>query len=183
MMGAGWRPQLDCDGGDGLAVQKLPEVYTPKTVNEAQSIQLQFRSQVDVNGSAPQGIRTVVGLDAAYDLTSRVVVGAAVALKVPSFEILDSAFSVREVAFPYIPGLLAFRELPAIVEAWNGLALAAAPDLVVCDGHGIAHPRRFGIACHFGVLSDLPTIGVAKQPYIGSYLTPGIRRGAWTYLE
>jgi deoxyribonuclease V len=161
----------------------IPEPYVPADVHQARSIQDQLRRQVDRTGPGPPDVRTVVGLDAAYDAGSRLVVGAAVALAVPVFTVLASAYSVRETAFPYIPGLLAFRELPAVVEAWNRLTLDAEPDLVVCDGHGIAHPRSFGIACHFGVVANVPTVGVAKQPYVGSYLRPQPQRGAWTCLE
>src|SRR5690349_870656 len=164
-------------------MRKLPAPYVPNDVEEARSIQERLRLNVDAHGPGPRHVRTAIGLDAAYDSASQVVVGAAVALMVPGFTVIDSAYSVREAAFPYIPGLLAFRELPAIVAAWNGLDLAAEPDLVVCDGHGIAHPRGFGIACHFGILSDVPTIGVAKQPYVGSYLRPQPQRGAWSTLE
>jgi len=75
--------------------------------------------------------------------------------------------AVGRATFPYVPGLLAYRELPILVEALR--KLEADPDVLVCDGYGIAHPRRFGLACHVGVLTGLPSIGVAKSPYIGKY--------------
>jgi len=78
-------------------------------------------------------------------------------------------------AFPYVPGLFAFREIPALIAALDGLD--TIPDLLVCDGYGLAHPRRFGLACHLGVLTGVPTIGVGKTPFVGTHTTPGERRG------
>jgi deoxyribonuclease V len=83
-------------------------------------------------------------------------------------------------AFPYVPGLLAFREVPWLLAALRDLD--ARPDVLVCDGYGIAHPRRFGLACHLGVLTGLPSIGVAKTPYVGEHTEPAAGRGAHTEL-
>ncbi|MEZ0076043.1 endonuclease V [Planotetraspora sp. GP83] len=85
------------------------------------------------------------------------------------------------IAFDYAPGLLAFRELPSLVRALERLTVT--PDLIVCDGYGVAHPRRFGLACHLGVLTGLPTIGVGKTAFVGTYDEPGRDRGAWSELR
>ncbi|WP_338084434.1 endonuclease V [Candidatus Frankia nodulisporulans] len=100
------------------------------------------------------------------------------------WEIISSATAVGRAAFPYIPGLLSFRELPPLLDAWSEVLpkLAAPPDLVLCDGHGIAHPRRFGLACHLGITLNLPTIGVAKTPFVGTHTSPGQRRGERTEI-
>jgi deoxyribonuclease V len=106
-------------------------------------------------------------------------VAAVVVLDVSDFRIVDSVVVHGEARFPYVPGLFAFRELPALVEALRRLTVV--PDMLVCDGQGIAHPRRFGLACHVGVLTGLPTVGVAKTP-LGHYELPGGRRGDTTQL-
>jgi len=81
-----------------------------------------------------------------------------------------------ETAFPYVPGLFAFREVPGLLEALG--RLSTTPDLLVCDGQGLAHPRRFGLACHLGVLTGLPAIGAAKTAFVGTHAEPGPARGA-----
>jgi deoxyribonuclease V len=123
-------------------------------------------------------VRRVAGLDAHYG-TSRVW-GAAAVMSFPGLVALESGLAWRRLAFPYVPGLLSFREAPALLAALG--RLGAAPDLLLVDGQGLAHPRRFGLACHVGVLADLPTIGVAKSRLIGAFEEPGIERGAWTPL-
>jgi deoxyribonuclease V len=87
----------------------------------------------------------------------------------------------QPTAFPYVPGLLSFRELPAVLAAIEQLRIL--PDLYLCDGQGLAHPRRFGLACHLGVLLDAPTIGVAKTRLIGTHAPPPAEKGGWTPLE
>ncbi|RMI30265.1 endonuclease V [Streptomyces triticirhizae] len=138
---------------------------TPASEAEAVAVQLRLRERVvaDSSGPAPGAPGTVVvGVDVAYDDDRDLVAAAAVALDAASLEVVAEATAAGPVAFPYVPGLLAFRELPAVLAALDRLTVA--PDLVVCDGYGLAHPRRFGLASHLGVLTDLPTIGVAKNP-------------------
>ena len=94
---------------------------------------------------------------------------------------LESAIARRPTEFPYIPGLLSFRELPAVLDALA--QVREPPDLLLCDGQGIAHPRRLGIASHLGLLVDLPSIGVAKTRLCGTFQEPPDQRGAWTPLR
>ena len=120
-------------------------------------------------------IDTVAGLDVAYDkqgnrATAAIVVVRAADLSVVETRTLDSA-----IRFPYIPGLLSFRELPAICALLQQVTVI--PDLLICDGQGIAHPRRFGLACHLGVMFDVPAIGCAKTPLLGAVGEPGLARG------
>ena len=93
---------------------------------------------------------------------------------------IESHVAVRKVRFPYVPGLLSFREAPAVLSCLR--KLQRTPDVIICDGHGLAHPRRFGIACHIGVIVDLPTIGCAKSRLIGTHCRLGNRKGATTAL-
>jgi len=90
--------------------------------------------------------------------------------------VVEERVVVRPLRFPYVPGLLSFREAPALLAALR--RLRSEPDVLVCDGHGLAHPRRFGIACHVGVLTGLPTVGCAKSRLVGAYVDPARRRGA-----
>ncbi len=106
---------------------------------------------------------------------------AAIALfSFPELDLVESAISIIPTSFPYIPGFLSFREIPAILKALS--VLTRFPDLFFCDGHGIAHPRRCGIACHLGVLCDRPSIGVAKSLLIGHHGDVSPEKGAWTPL-
>ncbi|GAA1916728.1 endonuclease V [Streptomyces sodiiphilus] len=150
----------------------------PTTEEEALALQRKLRRYVLLEDSGPEPgtASTVAGVDVAYDDERDAVAAAAVVLDARTLDVVDEATAVGRVAFPYVPGLLAFRELPAVLEALNGLA--RTPDLVVCDGYGFAHPRRFGLACHLGVLTGLPTIGVAKTPFTFRYEPPGHGRGS-----
>jgi deoxyribonuclease V len=146
----------------------------PRSTHEAEEIQRRLRERVITEGE-PQPVR-VAGLDVAYDVDSDRVVGAVVVLDAHTLDVLDQATTHARAAFDYVPGLLAFREAPALLAALERLTVA--PDLLVCDGYGLAHPRRFGLACHLGVLTDLPAIGVAKTPFTSSFTPPGPERGA-----
>ncbi|MFI9202118.1 endonuclease V [Streptomyces sp. NPDC053048] len=149
----------------------------PATEAEATAVQNELRGRVvlDEPGPAPGTPLVAVGVDVAYDDERDVVAAAAVALDTTTLEVVAEATAVGRVAFPYVPGLLAFREIPTVLAALERLAVT--PDLVVCDGYGLAHPRRFGLASHLGVLTGLPTIGVAKNPFTFCYEAPGPHRG------
>lgn len=125
-------------------------------------------------------ITTVAGVDVGFDTKNGLTRAAVVVLDFPSLEFREQALVTQPTRFPYVPGLLSFREAPAILAALA--ELRQLPDVMLCDGQGLAHPRRFGIACHLGVLTDLPSIGVAKKRLIGSRDEPGESRGAWVSL-
>src|SRR5262249_13813446 len=103
-----------------------------------------------------------------------------VLVRLPHLEVADWATAVTSVRFPYIPGLLSFRETPALLEVWQ--RLQTAPDVVMLDGHGYAHPRRFGYVCHFGLLADVPSLGCAKTVLVGQYEEPQPQAGSHTPL-
>ena len=128
-------------------------------------------------------IRRVAGVDAAFADGGRVIRAAAVMLDYPGLVQMGEALIERPTAFPYVPGLLSFREVPALLEALR--QLPTMPDLVLCDGHGYAHPRRFGLACHLGLWLDIPAIGVAKSRLTGSHDEPGPAKGdaAWLLAD
>jgi deoxyribonuclease V len=154
----------------------------PATVAAAERIQDALRPRVSTApppaGWAPA---TVAGLDVAYGDGDGDRLAAAVAvLDATTLEVVETAVAVGTAAFGYVPGLFAFRELPALLDAL--CRLRTVPDLLVCDGYGLAHPRRFGLACHLGVLTGLPTLGVGKTAFVGTYAPPGPRRGDSTPL-
>ncbi|SNQ46788.1 Endonuclease V [Frankia canadensis] len=153
-----------------------------RQVEDAEAVQEALRRRVRADVPGPEAVATVAGFDVAYDTDSDVVAGAVVVLAAPDWTVIASATATGRAAFPYVPGLLSFREMPPLLDAWNNVLpqLTAPPDLLVCDGHGIAHPRRFGLACHLGVTLDLPTIGVAKTPFVGTHTAPGPLRGERT---
>ncbi|MET7612463.1 endonuclease V [Streptomyces seoulensis] len=146
----------------------------PATEAEARAVQDALRGRVVLDEPGPPpGTGHVTGVDVAYDDARDLVAAAAVVLDAATLAVVAEATAVGRVAFPYVPGLLAFRELPAVRAALD--ALPCPPGLVVCDGYGLAHPRRFGLAAHLGVLTGLPTIGVAKNPFTFTHpaLAPG----------
>ncbi|MBB0229695.1 endonuclease V [Streptomyces calidiresistens] len=148
----------------------MPAHTTPADAAEAVERQLALRRFLlpDEPGPPPGAPGTVTGVDVAYaepgaDGAPGLVAAAAVVLDAADLTEVDRAVAVGAAPFPYVPGLLAYRELPAVLEALA--ALDVPPGLVVCDGYGVAHPRRFGLTCHLGVLTGLRTIGVAKTPF------------------
>jgi deoxyribonuclease V len=146
---------------------------------EAVEIQKRLRSQLDLQ-SAPGRIETIAGIDVSYDKGSDWLFAAIVVLHLPDLQVLGAASATATVPFPYIPGLLSFRECPAVLQAWEKLQVK--PDCLMCDGQGIAHPRRLGIASHLGLWLDLPSIGCAKSLLVGTYQEPGEKRGSITPL-
>ena len=125
-------------------------------------------------------VNFVAGVDVGLENENTIARAAVVVLAFPSLEPVASSIARRPVTFPYVPGLLAYRELPVVFDALE--KLEREPDLMIVDGQGRAHPRRFGIACHLGVLLDKPTIGCAKSILSGRATTPENRVGAWTPL-
>jgi deoxyribonuclease V len=119
-------------------------------------------------------IRHVAGADAAYDRDT--IYAAVVVLTFPGLEVVEKTCTVQEIPFPYIPGLLSFREGPSILEAFSNLT--TVPDLIFINGHGYAHPKRFGIASHVGLVLDVPSVGVAQRLLTGSVALPDAARGS-----
>ena len=124
--------------------------------------------------------RLIAGIDARYRGSKGVATGAVVVLSYPDLKLLEVKACRSEPVFPYIPGLLSFRECPVILDACRRVRLS--PDLVFVDGQGLAHPRRMGLACHIGLLLDRPTIGCAKSRLCGEYEEPGQELGSWADL-
>lgn len=145
----------------------------PDDANAARAVQDRLRPLVVTTDPRPPDFRVVAGIDSAYD-DSGLVAAAAVALDARTLQTVTSAVVLGTATFPYVPGLLAFREVPTALSALE--RLDAAPDLLICDGQGLAHPRRFGLACHLGILAGVPTIGVAKNAW-GECPDPGPERG------
>ncbi len=125
-------------------------------------------------------VHTVAGVDCSIDKKNSQIYAAVVMLSFPGLKLLHQSVSMVPLTYPYIPGLLSFREAPVILEALE--KLKALPDLLLCDGQGIAHQRRLGIASHIGVLTNLPSIGVAKKRLIGEHDTVPEKKGQWTEL-
>lgn len=151
----------------------------PVTEEEARAVQDALRAKVVLDEPGPPpGTGHVTGVDVAYDDERDVVAAAAVVLDAATLDVVAESTAVGRISFPYVPGLLAFRELPTVLAALE--ALPCAPGLVVCDGYGLAHPRRFGLAAHLGVLTGLPTIGVAKNPF--TFDEPAAPRGSTSPL-
>lgn len=125
-------------------------------------------------------VRRIAGVDVGFEDGGRVTRAAVVVLDAEDLRPLDSSLARRETVFPYVPGLLSFREIPAVLDALEGLT--APPDLLLCDGQGSAHPRRMGIACHLGLVTGLPSIGVGKSRLTGRHGPVPEQRGAWTPL-
>jgi deoxyribonuclease V len=119
-------------------------------------------------------IRRVAGADAAYYQDT--IYAAVVVMTFPGLEVVEKTYAMHKVPFPYIPGLLAFREGPAILDAFS--SLFTVPDLILINGHGFAHPKRFGSACHIGLILDIPSIGVAQRLLVGNVTMPGQARGS-----
>jgi deoxyribonuclease V len=142
---------------------------------EAIRIQQSLRRQLDVKAYRGS-IDTVAGVDVAYDRRSSTVYAAAIVMQLKDHRILETATASGRAAFPYVPGLLSFRECPVVLKTFK--KLQRRPDCLLCDGQGIAHPRRFGLACHLGLLLDLPSIGCAKSLLVGEYREPAPPRGS-----
>ena len=126
-------------------------------------------------------VQRVAGIDVGFKDRGAVVRAAVVVLQYPELTLVEQVVSERPAQFPYVPGLLSFREAPVVLDALAKLAYA--PGLLLCDAQGYAHPRRFGLASHLGVLTDTPAIGVAKTRLIGEHAPVPAQMGAWTPLR
>lgn len=150
------------------------------TEEKAIYIQQTLKQQVITSDQLPPAIKLIAGVDVEYDKDSDMIAGAIVLLDYHTLETMEVATHCMQVPFPYIPGLFSFREMPVLLEAWKKLTIF--PDVIICDGHGIAHPRRFGLACHLGVTLDKPTLGCGKTRLFGHFETPLEERGSISSL-
>lgn len=146
---------------------------------EAIAIQQQLRTKIIIE-KITKPINTIAGCDISFDKNSDTIYAAIVVLQLPELIQIDYSTSISKTRFPYIPGLLSFREAPALLKAWKDLRTAA--DVLMIDGNGLAHPRRFGIACHIGLLLDMPTIGCAKSLFVGEFEEPAQKPGSYSLL-
>jgi len=161
----------------------------------AEARDLQKRLACDVQFSPLQEPpKLIAGLDCAFSKDGKRIVAVAVVLRIPDaqkglweplatpgFKTVETTSAVQEVSFPYIPGLLSFREAPVCLAAVE--KLKNEPDIFIVDGQGIAHPRRLGLASHLGLFFDKPTIGCAKSKLIGTFIQPPLEKGAYTPLK
>jgi deoxyribonuclease V len=152
---------------------KHPWDISPK---EAASLQLELQGRVILEDRIGR-VHTIAGTDVSYDARSKQARAIVAVLSYPNLQLLFHTSKSAASTFPYIPGYLSFREIPPLIGCFKKLRFP--PDLFICDGHGLAHPRRFGLACHLGVLFDVPTIGVAKRLLVGSHDIVPQERGAW----
>jgi len=158
----------------------MPMTAWPTNVAQARALQQRLRTRVIARGR-PRRLDTVAGIDVGFEDGGRIARAAVVVLDFPSLVPRTQALARRRVRFPYVPGYLSFREIPVVLAALKKLRVR--PDVLLCDGQGYAHPRRFGLASHLGVLTGIPSIGVAKSRLIGKHGAPGRARGSWTRLR
>jgi deoxyribonuclease V len=151
------------------------------SIAEARALQERLRAEVVERDVLPGKLRLVAGADVSYDRGSPILYAAIVVLDADTLETVEVASTRGRARFPYVPGYLSFRELPPLAQAFA--RLRAQPDLLLCDGHGRAHPRRFGLASHLGVSLGVPSIGCAKSRLVGAHRAPGPRRGAHAALR
>ena len=151
----------------------------PTTVAEAREIQETLRAQVITRG-APANVQYVAGVDVGFEQGGAITRAAVAVLSFPGLCLHERAIVRQKTRFPYVPGYLSFREAPAVLAALA--KLHTRPDLLLCDGQGLAHPRRFGLACHLGLLADIPSIGVAKSRLVGTHGELAQEKGAWVPL-
>jgi deoxyribonuclease V len=147
---------------------------------EAIQIQETLKDQIILKKTMSK-VRTIGGGDVAYSRGGNLLFAAMVVLSFPQMEIIDSAAADGEALFPYIPGLLSFREGPILIETFQKLKLK--PDVMIYDGQGIAHPRRMGLASHMGLWLDLPSVGCAKTPLLEGFVSPDPSRGSFEWIR
>lgn len=146
---------------------------------EARNLQKSLRKQIELTPLGKE-IKLIAGADISFNKFEETVYAGFVVMEMATLKPFAYAAAIAETRFPYIPGLLSFREIPALLLAWE--MLEVKPDVVMLDGHGIAHPRRMGIATHFGLTTGCPTIGVAKKRLTGSFTEPDAEAGSFSEL-
>lgn len=181
-------PLLPTSRHDGSLKPHYGEIFMrPKITHDwdldpasALALQHQLAPQVITHDAFLPDWETLAGVDLHYHKESDRVVAGVVVLDRHSLAVVEAVRAEEHVRFPYVPGLFSFREIPPIISALNQLKTQA--DVLVCDAQGLAHPRRFGLACHLGVLYDIPTIGCGKSRLTGTYQEPGQERGSQSPL-
>jgi deoxyribonuclease V len=168
------------ESGQGAAAVSEVEHRWDLTPKEAAALQEQLRGRV-VREDRLGPVRRVAGVDVGFEADGKITRAAVAVLSFPELQPIEHAIARRPTTFPYVPGLLSFREAPAVLEAFARLQVR--PDLILYDGQGLAHPRRFGIASHVGLLLDIPSIGVAKTRLIGAHGRVPAAKGRWTPLR
>ena len=148
----------------------------PDDYRAAIALQSRLSGNVSLDDDLPGALRTVAGVDVSYEKHGDRFYAGVVILSFPELEVVEEQTAVATVTFPYIPGLLSSRELPVLLDAFR--KVETHPDVALVDGQGLAHPRRFGLACHLGIWLDLPTIGCAKSRLCGEYKEPGLEKGS-----
>jgi deoxyribonuclease V len=151
--------------------------YEGIKIPEAVQIQNALREKVDTQ-ERPLNITTIGGADISLNLYSTTIYAGIILLSFPQLQPVAYSLVKGETRFPYVPGYLAFREAPALVKVWE--QMPQKPGVLVVDGHGIAHPRRMGIAAHFGVLTGQASMGCAKNILIGKFAEPGMAKNAYS---
>ncbi len=153
---------------------------TPK---EAVEIQKKLKSKIDTAGTKKieRKIKFIAGADVAFPKGKETVKAAVCVLTFPGLEVIEEKTAYAEKTFPYVPGLLSFREGPALIECFK--KVRNKPDVIIFDGHGIAHPRGIGIATHIGIVLGIPSIGCAKSPLYGKFDMPGESKGGYTFVR
>jgi deoxyribonuclease V len=146
---------------------------------EAIAIQKELAAEVRRTGDI-NALRYIAGVDISVNRWAKTGVGAVVVLNYPGLEVVETSVVTDRIGFPYVPGLLSFRESPLILAACEKLTVT--PDIIIVDGQGIAHPRRMGLASHLGLCLDVPTIGCAKSRLCGRHVEPGNEAGSFTDL-
>jgi deoxyribonuclease V len=151
------------------------------SINVARQIQMQLRNQVDLTTKIqPHSINTLAAADISHSPGDKYLSAAVVLVSFPQLKVISTYYAIDTINFPYIPGLLSFREVPLLIKIFQ--KICDDFDLLLCDGHGIAHPRQFGIACHLGTLLNKPALGCAKSRLIGHYEEPDLKKGSFTGL-
>ncbi len=167
------------EGGQNRSVRARSLHSWDLQPREAAAVQERLRERVREEALDWDGLRRVAGCDIASD--GETLIAAVVVLDAKTMEIVETAEARYPASFPYVPGLLSFREIPVLLAAFE--KIRRRPDALLCDGQGRAHPRRFGLACHLGLVLDLPSVGVAKSRLIGEAEMPALRRGSATPIR
>ena len=166
----------------GNLIKDLEVLYSgePPRVKEAFRIQNELSRRV-VQTPDPKPVSTIAGADIAICVKEKKLVCGMILFSYPELKEIERVWTVSDEAFPYIPGLLGFREAPCVINTFGKLRERC--DMIMIDGHGLAHPRGFGLACHVGVLLDIPAMGVAKKSLYGTFSEPGLNKGERTLMR